>query len=487
MNFIDNIVGFFAPKAGVRRMQARVALAVLDEQRRKYEAAGRGRRTNGLPRYDGSANTEIALDLKVLRAGSRHMIRNNGYARKAVRGIVNNVVGTGIQPSPKSQSKGKVKLVKKLWKDWGESKECDFDGKKNFYGLTSLIMRAVVESGEVIVLKRRVSNKGKNPIKLQVLEADFLDSSKDIKNLSNGGYITQGVEFNKDGVIRGYWIFQSHPGEYGYRESKLRPAKDVLHIYDMERPGQVRGVPFIAASMLRLKDFDDYEDAEVVRQKIAACFAAFIQDADPESSVSTNEADLLERLEPGVIEHLPPGKTISFASPPTTQNYDGFSRKVLQGVAAGFGITYEVLTGDLSNVNFTSYRVGFNEMTRQVEEWQYNMLIPMLCEEVFKWFLLGETLSNGLKTDDIYCDWTPPRRQMIDPKKETDAMIAQIRSGLTSWQQVVRENGFEPDQILEELKEDMDKFKLNGLILDVDGSQVGANKAPIINGTLTTE
>lgn len=487
MNFLDNIVGLINPKAAVRRLQARAALAILDGQVRRYEAAGRGRRTNGLPKFDGSANVETALDLVALRAGSRHMIRNNPYARNAVRRIVTNTVGTGIQPSPKSKSKTRVKLVKELWKKWGETKNCDFGGKKNFYGLTAMIMRAVVESGEVIVLKRRIQTRdNSNPIRIQVLEADYLDHAKDIKQLSNGGYITQGVEFDSNDQIRGYWLFETHPGEYGYRSSRFVSADDVLHIYDAERPGQVRGVPFISSAMLRLKDFDDYEDAEVVRQKIAACFAAFVQDADPDSSTGGSDADMLERLEPGVIEHLPPGKTISFASPPTTQNYDGFSRKILQGIAAGYGITYEVLTGDLSNVNFSSGRMGWIEMHRQIEDWQYNMLIPMLCEEIWKWFIDGEVIASSLSVGDLTVDWTPPRRTMIDPVKETEAAKNQVRNGFMSWQEMVRQFGYEPDQVLEELKQDKDKFEEFGLVLDVDGTKVAANKAPI-QATLATE
>jgi lambda family phage portal protein len=469
MNIIDNIISVINPQAALKRQRSRLALSILNEQERKYEAAGRGRRANGWPTYDGSPNMETAIDLPALRARARHMIRNNAYASKAIKVIVNNTVGTGIVPQAVSSSEARVRRFKERWRLWAESKACDYYGRHNIYGLQRLAMRAVAESGECIILKRRT---GEYKLQLQVLEADFLDHGKDVKELSNGGYITQGVEFDKEDNIKGYWIFNRHPGEYGNYDSKFRPADDVIHLYEMLRPGQVRGVPFGVSSLLRLKDFDDYEDAEVVRQKIAACFAAFVQDADPASSTgSGSDDDLLERLEPGVVEHLPPGKTISFANPPTTGNYDNFSRKILQGIAAGYGITYEAMTGDLSNVNFSSGRMGWIEMHRQIADWQWNMLVPMFCESVLDWFLDVSVIAAGFRKGDLQVIWTPPRREMIDPVKETNALNAQVRNGFMSWSEAVRGQGYEPDQVLDEMKSDAKKFDAAGLVLDSDPRQ----------------
>ncbi len=469
MNLIDNFLGLFNPEAALKRQRARMAMNILNEQARKFEAAGRGRRTNGWPTYDGSANTETAIDLKALRARARHMVRNNAYANRAIRTIVNNTVGTGILPQPMSASTARVNKFKNRWRQWAETKACDYYGRHNMYGLQRLAMRAVAESGECIVLKRRT---GPFNLQLQVLEADFLDHGKNVTQLSGGGYITQGVEFDKDDKIVGYWLFDRHPGEFGNYNSQRRPAEDVVHLFEMLRPGQVRGVPFGVSAMLRLKDYDDYEDAEVVRQKIAACFAAFVHDADPASAVdANNDGDELERMEPGLISHLGAGKTITFASPPTTNNYDDFSRKILQGIAASYGITYEAMTGDLSNVNFSSGRMGWLEMSRQVSDWQHNMLIPTLCDTVLNWFLDVSVIATGFSRGDLYVMWTPPRREMIDPLKETDALQAQVRNGFKSWSEAVREQGYEPDEVIAEMKADAEKFDSAKLVLDSDPRQ----------------
>jgi lambda family phage portal protein len=460
MNVIDRLVGFFNPGAGLKR-------AVMRDNIRRYEAAGRGRRTDNWRAGSGSANIETETALSKLRNRSRDQVRNNPYAARAVQRITSNVIGTGIQPTPLSSSKLRVKRAKELWKLWGETKACDFDGQHNIYGLQRLAMRAVVESGEVIVLRRRV-NQLPVPIQLQVLESDFLDTSKTYYLLDNGGWMTQGVEFDGSGKRVAYWLFDKHPGEFFSGVSRRVPADEVLHIYSKDRPGQVRGVPFGTPAMIKLRDFDEYEDAEIVRQKIAACFTAFVSDADPGGSVSTITEDF-GKMEPGLIMGLPGGKQVQFAQPPVTQNYDGFSRKTLQGVAAGFGTTYESLTGDLSNVNFTSGRMGWIEAQRLYSELQELLFVPMFCDPVWKWFADAAEIGAGFRVGDLTVLWTPPRREMIDPVKETNALSAQVRNGFISWSEALRSLGYDPEQVADEMKMDFAMFDKYGFKLDCDG------------------
>lgn len=471
MSFIDNIIGIISPKRAFERARYRAASKVMDDQFRKFDAASRGRRTAGWGTVNTSINTETAVALPALRSRSRDLVNNNPYAKKAIQVIVANTVGTGIQPgisTIRSNGKTRVEATKELWRKWAETTECDFDGQRNFYGIQRQAMRTIAEAGEVLILRRRKTG-GTLPIQLQLLEPDHLDIAKDIKQLTDSGFIKQGVEFNKDGQRVAYWIHKDHPGEDGYLTSERIPAEDVLHVYDVLRPGQVRGIPFGTSAMLRLKDFDDYEDAELVRQKIAACFAVFVEDADPSSSVGSSDKDAgIERVEPGIIEHLPPGKRMTFASPPTTQNYDNYSRKILQAIASGYGITYEAMTGDLSNVNFSSGRMGWLEMHRQLSDWQYNMLIPMLCDRVWGWFVDAAVIATSIRMNDMKVTWTPPRREMIDPLKETQAIQLQARTGVRSMPEIMREQGYEPDQVLQEIKEFNAKLDEYGIILDTD-------------------
>lgn len=481
MGLIDRIVGVFNPKAELTRMRIRLAI----DEVRKYDAAASGRRTSGWDAQSSSANTENGPALIALRNRSRELVRNNAYATKAMNVIVNNTVGIGIRvtiDTPKSEIQ---KKLEDEWKLWAETKECDFAGVLDIYGIEGLVMRTVAESGECIVRKRvnKSAKKSKNVYQLQVLEPEFLSTNRDTQLLPSGGHIMQGVEFDADGKRVAYWIYERHPNEGFSTKDNRIDAKDVMHVYDVLRAGQIRGVPFGTSSALKLRDFADYEDAQLMRQKIAACFAAFIQDSSSDSIVgNTTASDLPERVEPGMIEHLPAGKTVTFASPPAAEGYDSYSKTIKQGIAAGHGITYESMTGDLSNVNFSSGRMGWLEMHKQIEHWQYIMLIPTFCTTAWEWFVEGSVIGNVLTKDqslECVVSWTPPRREMLDPVKEANGLAVQIRNGLTSWSEVVRSLGWNPKELRKEIAKDFELFKSLKIILDCDPNNKVAPVADI--------
>jgi lambda family phage portal protein len=455
-----------------KRIRSQIAVEMMDSHQRNFEGAGRGRRFNNWGYSTSSQNQQIAASLPVLRERSRDLSRNFGFSKNAIRKIGNNVVGTGILATPISPTgnKKEVKETKAIWKGWADSTDCDFDGMQNFYGIQKMVVKTAAKSGSCFV--RRVwkkYKKGTISLELQVLEPDFLDKSKTGVTYDNGEYTFQGIQFDKFGKRKAYWLFERHPNDFK-GESKPVPVEDIAHIYDLEDPGQVDGLPFNSSVILETKDFGEYRDAQLIRQKIAACFAVFIQDSDAglPGSGGGSQTDMLEKVEPGIIEHLPPGKTMQFANPPTTDGFGDYSRQSFLGQAAGMGLSYESYTGDLSNVNFSSGRMGWIDANRNVEDLQWNMAIPMLCDKVWKWFIQAAYLAGLVKSKDIKVLWTPPRREMIDPVKETQAMVKQIRAGLISWQDAVRQLGYTPEEIMEQLKEDAENFDKAKLMPESD-------------------
>jgi lambda family phage portal protein len=322
MNWLDRTIGYIAPAAALRRARQRAAIAVLA---RSYEGARVGRRTEGWVVTGTSANAEIGTALSRLRDRSRDLVRKNPYAAKAVSAVVSNPVGTGILPRARSGDAAINEATDKLWARFAET--CDADGLTDFSGLQALIVRAMAESGECLVRirERRIEDGLPVPLQLQVLEPDHLDAGK-TGDLAGGGFVVQGVEFDPLGRRRAYWMFPVHPGEVAmFRRAALTsqpaPASSVLHLFDRLRPGQVRGAPWFAPVILKLRDLDEYDDAELVRKKIEACFAAFVIGADDEETLGSAATDAdgrrVESFEPGMIEYLAPGKDVKFATPST--------------------------------------------------------------------------------------------------------------------------------------------------------------------------
>jgi capsid protein len=184
-----------------------------------------------------------------------------------------------------------------------------------------------------------------------------------------------------------------------------------------------------------------------------------------------------------LIAGLPAGKDIKFNEPPRVDGYGSYTKDVLLRVAAAYGITFQALTGDLSTVNFSSGRMGWLEMHRNIEQWRWHMLIPQMLEGVSRWWMEAVALTEGMRlTGREQIVWTPPRREMIDPTKETKAATDAIRAGLTSLPAVHREFGVHTPRVLGEIFESNKLADSLGLRLESDARHTNAAPAAAPEG-----
>jgi len=472
LNAWERFLLFVAPGFALSRMQARQAATVFA---RHYEAAQLGRRTSGWYRSRGDANAVTGSAISELRTHARDLIRNNSWARRAQRIIANNTVGWGIVPKAIGADAAAAQL---LWKQWAESLEVETEGRHTLYSLQQQVMRVLASDGEVLIRRRRRQSKDGLllPMQLQLMEADYIDTNKDGERGQSGGQIIQGIEYDAIGRRAAYWLFPEHPGSdnsTGQNVSKRVPAEDILHVFYQERPGQSRGVSWFASAIVNLKDFDEWEDAELMKQKIAACFAVFVTDLDGTApALGTEDPDdaSIDSLEPGMIENLPAGKDVKFASPPPV-TVDSFAARQLRRVAAGLGVTYEDLTGDYSQVNFSSARMGRLSHQANVRDWQNNVLIPQFCTGVWRWFVEAAVASGALRGVSV-AEWTVPALPMLEPDREGLAYQRLVRVGAMTPSEMVREQGFDPEAHWKQYAADLAKLDELGIILDADARAV---------------
>jgi lambda family phage portal protein len=475
MTRLDRVLMAISPAWALSRLRSRTAATLVA---RNYEAASSGRRTQNWTRRLTDANAAAGPALSTLRAHSRDLVRNNAWARNSIRVINRNVVGWGIMP--KTIGMSRPDKLRKAWEQWAGTTECDAAGRLTFSGLEKLVMRSIAEAGEVLVRRRwrRPEDGLALPLQLQVLEPDYLDTTKNVAAGAAGGPIIYGVEFDAIGRRVAYWLFENHPGSnlQGGTASRRIPASEIIHAFDVERPGQERGVPWLAAAIVNLKDFDEFEDAALMRQKIAACFAAFVTDLDGGGGGAIGEAStddpLIETLEPGMIQRLPLGKDVKFGNPPSTTD-DAFSTRALRRIAAAIGITYEDLSGDYSQVNFSSARMSRMAHWGNVYDWQWNLLIPNFCDPAWKWAMEAAALAGLVSVDGgPRAEWTPQPMPLTEPDREARANVIMVRSGQKTLSQVIREQGGDPDAHLEEYAADMEKLDEKGIWLDSDVRRV---------------
>ncbi len=475
-NLADTFIGYFSPKSLVERKRARIQAQLLERfETRQYEAASHSNRLRNWYTPRTSANVETKLSTLTLRDRARDLVRNNPHSARAVNVITSYSVGAGIVPQIRAKDPTKQKKIEALWKNWALNPKCiDSEQRHDLYSLQSLAMRAVVESGECLV-KIHKGAPGLIPYSIQLLEPDFIDSFREYR--TEGGYVIQGIEHDKQGRRTAYWLFKEHPGGFvnlsSYSAiSEQIPADEILHIYRCERPSQVRGVSWFAPVLIALKDLSDFEDAQLLKQKISACFAVFVRDLeqgiDPLSQNNPDDKNAVGRLEPGSIQYLAPGQDVTFASPSPLDGYGEYCARVLRAISVGLGLNYENLTGDLSQVNFSSGRMGFLDFQRNLELWRWNIMILQFCEPIWKIFLQSLEIL-GIDTSDVTVTWTPPRTPMIDPSKELESIRTGIRGGLYTLSESLRElHGTDPQAHLEELASDFKLLDKLGLKLDTD-------------------
>lgn len=471
--FIGRAIAAVSPAWALSRENARLRLSRVERARAEYDGATKGRRAEGWRRRGTDANSEIGRGQKILRDTARDMVRNNGYAARAVAVLTANTIGAGITFQVRRNGKVDPQL-QKIAQRHLESTDIDADGRHDLYGLQLLAFRAVVEGGASLIRfrQRRLTDGLTLPFQLQVLEPDYLDERKHGR-ITGGSYI-YGIEFNGIGQRTAYWLFSDHPGSSigATIGSKPTAARDVIHLFRADRPGQQHGVTWFAPVILRARDFADFEDAELTRQKVAACHVGVVHgESDGEVAAAAQGTDESEVMEPGMIWHAPDGRNITFNTPPQNNSYDAYTKVSLRAIAVGMNISAHSLTGDLGDLNFSSGRLGWQDDQRQIDSWQWQMFIPQFCSGVGGWLLRVLELV-GEDVTGVTVDWTPPRREMINPPEDIKANRDAVRTGQKSWSRVIRESGEDPEQVAEELAADLERFDRLGLILDCDPRRV---------------
>ena len=461
---------------------------------RRYDGAKGGRNYSNWFTSNASANAEIWGSLSKLRDRSRDLCRNNDYARGAIIKLVDNVIFTGIGfQAQVKQLKDKTKSderlnnqIESVWKDWANNPEfCDTCGQLNFAEIQQLAFRSWLEVGEVFI--RKVPNYFSNspiPFSLEIIEAD---QCADTHNCTyNGNQIIMGVEINKWRRPVAYWFTSDHPGDNwmsastASRQLKRIPANQIIHLYFRERPGQLRGIPLLASTLLRLKNIGDYEEHEQIAAKAAACIMAFVTtpDADlldePDLDGSNAQLPPDSKLAPGVIRYLSQGETLSAFDPKRPNpNVTGFIECQLRATGAGIGSSYEAVSNDYSKTNYSSSRLSLLQSRDRFRVLQV-AIISKFCRVVYHDWLEAAVLSGALPFPDYelrpqrYHDirWTPRGWSWVDPQKEINATITAIQSGLTTLTEEIAKQGGDFEENIKIMARERDILAQYGISLD---------------------
>ncbi len=463
-NLIDRVVGYFNPVRGVERLRARAVSAVLGG----YVGARRDRRqTKNWPTSAADADSVINPDLPALRDRSRDLVRNEPLASGAISKTVTNVVGSGLVLDPSidrevlnmsNEEAAKWEAaVKREWRLWAESYECHMERTLKFGPMQELAFRSVLEGGDLFVnmpyKKRKGSPYG---LKLQLIEADRVCNEK---NNRDSATLSEGVEKDSDGAPARYHVLKQHPGNLrngAQREwVKLQAfsksgRRNVLHLFRPLRPGQSRGVPNLAPVIEPLKMAGRYTEAELMAAVVSSMFTVFIKTETgavpapmtPSEGASSTNSNEEYKLGVGAMIALGDNESIDTANPnrPNTA-FDPFMMSIIRQIGVALEIPYELLIGHFT-ASYSASRAAINEAWKFFKG-RRKWLVDEFCQLVYERWLEeavaeGRILAPGFFDSPIlrqaYCGakWTGPSRGMIDEKKEAEAAILRLGSGITT-------------------------------------------------------
>lgn len=468
LNAVERAFAALAPGWGARRLSAKYAFEQVSEAVRGFDAARHDRRTASWHASRGSATREMSGALSTIIARSRDQVRNSEWARNAKQKLTAHIVGTGFTPRPPGDlSKAMKRRRRDLWNAFSDN--CDPEGLRDFGGIQAQAMGEVVEGGAAFIRWYvRPPDWGlKVPLQCEVLEHDHLDTAR-TEILPDGNVVVSGVEYDQFGRRAAYWLFPVHPGEITlFRRgsnflSERVPASEVDHVFRIDRAGQVTGVPWLAPTLLRLRDAADYEEAELVRKKIEACLTIFVRRssqapttlAQKESQGRDRTGRRLERIAPGMIAYLQEGEEVSTVTPtPSTGYVDHMTRQLLASAAAT-GLPYSSLSGDLTRTSFSSMREGKLDFWMLLDQWQWLMVVPQVLRPADRRVLAAAAGRGYGVAAETRSEWSAPRRPWVDPLKDAKAKETELSLGLESWRDEVAARGYDPDERLEEMVHD---------------------------------
>lgn len=459
-----------------------------------YEGARNRRRLANWQPSRASINQQLSLDGYVLRARARDLVRNNGYAASACESFVGALVGSGIKPSVLLSNAAQKDALQKLWREWTD--EADFDGVTDFYGLQALVARAMFESGECFIrfMPADPDSGLAVPLQVQLLESEMLEYGR--TNIAeNGNWIVNGVEVDTFGRRVAYHFWSTYPGEVLYQREAPRyvrvPADEVLHIFRVLRPKQMRGVPWITPAVVKLWNLDAFDDAELDRKKLAAMYAGFITSPAPEELFGDDDPDAprdpsfdpdIPTLEPGTMQSLQPGEDVKFSNPAEVGgSYEPFQFRQLTAVSAALGVPYSHMTGDWSKANYSSERGALIEFRGRIEQLQHAGMIFQMCRPIWKRWVSTAALSGAIDLPGFAVSarpfhvvkWIAPRFDWIDPLHDLQAEKLAVDNGFKSRSDVVEAGGVDPEENDRRIAADQERERLLKIVLPGVGNGNG--------------
>ncbi len=456
--WLDNLIGFFSPKAAYEREVWRQQFDAV----KNYDAANFGRLNANWRVSNESAEMTDRYSRDTVRARARDLERNSDILNGVILSFKRNVVGMGYTLQAKTGSERVNSVVETLWAEWCKKENCDVTGMQSF----NQIIRMMVERKKVdggILIRKCYTNQGIIPFQLQLIEVDELCTYWQTPHES-GNKVVGGIEYNSYNRPVGYWITKYSVDGMEMPDAKYYSANDIIFYFSKRRPSQIREMSDLTPTLTRVRDTNEFMTAVSVKERIAACLAVFIKKVMPTGGLGRNAQPADSRsyngkmLTPGLISELNAGDEIQVVEPKSNgSDATAFLKLQQRLIGAGQGLSYEATSRDMSQTNYSSARQGAieDELTYAEEK----ELLKDIMSDIYVEFFRAAVLAGAIKATGFFesaekkrrfltHEWVESPKRWIDPQKEANANKIALQSGIKTFKQICAEQGVDwRDQI----------------------------------------
>lgn len=453
MNILDKIINFFSPKHGAERLAWRNA----------YDSASfDNRNANWKPPSDITDLT-LAYERKIALDRARDLERNTDLAESMIAALERNIIGQGIRLD------GENEQLNKKFEDWANDPEqVELGGRFSFNELCKLIIRRTIVDGGLIIqrvtpTKREMNKYGlKVPLILMIREVD------ELSNLTTSFTTLNGIERDNWGRPTKYHFRNYDPLTGVYEnEDEVVKASNIIYLFRPKRASQYREFTLLAPANERIKNVNELLDAELIKNKVNSCFSLAIErqtPLNPGRGTDNRPPNYSKKtLSPGMILELMPGEAVKPISPPNSASEATNITQLQQRLAgSGLGLSYELVSRDMSQSNYSSARQGLQEDKMTFYDWR-NWLKAHFLDKLLEWFT--EALFMDYKKEE--CNWFFSGWSWIDPQKEVEANSKALDSGQTTLAELCAESGKDWKDVIDQRAKEIEYCKSKGIYLDV--------------------
>jgi len=449
-----------------KRLYVRAKTAIA---KRRIEAAENKRGfTNWILQRD-TPNEDIGK-YEIVRVRANDLYINNAFIRGAVDMLINKTIGYGSTPQARSSDDKFNTQVENAWKRWAE--QADFFEQFHFGDIERVLVQRLFLDGGVFV-KKVLDKQRENKFCLQILEYNRLSDNGKPKGTNE---IVYGVEIDsKTGKVVAYHF--SAGGDVGTINKTIRiPTKDILHFSPFRRPGQLLGIPLLAPAIPAAYNLDEIIKTELVNKRVEASLSVFIKTNDVygkmQAMQQNNAGEREMEIAPGMVNFLEPGEDIVTVDPQRPgKNFKEFTYLILEGIARSLGLSLEQITGDKSQVNYSSTRHSELELRDFIRPFR-KALERYVLTPIWRDFITYADLSKEItlpraKQNNQYdfekVEWIFKGDDWVDPLKEIKAKENEVELGVSTVAEICASKGRDWQDVAKQRAKEKALFKELGL------------------------